>query len=189
MYSIIVIFLIIATVLAIGTILYVIFDILFEKRQKKEEPKVEVVAQPEPEPEPEPEPVVVPVVVPVPDPDPEPEPEPIVIPVVLEQVDAEEADALISDEEAEKRIVRERGAGKGRKGEINLGVINEHFEPGEVITLAALQAKKLVSKKERRIKILADGILTKSFVIKAEAFSKEAVKMIELMGGTVIELY
>lgn len=185
MYSIIVIFLIIATVLAIGTILYVIFDILFEKRQKKEEPKVEVVAQPEPEPEPEPEPVVVPVVVPVPD----PEPEPIVIPVVLEQVDAEEADALISDEEAEKRIVRERGAGKGRKGEINLGVINEHFEPGEVITLAALQAKKLVSKKERRIKILADGILTKSFVIKAEAFSKEAVKMIELMGGTVIELY
>lgn len=183
MYSIIVIFLTIAAVLAIGTILYVIFDILFEKRQKKEEPEVEVVREPEPEPEP----VVIPVIVPVPEP--EPEPEPIIIPVVLEQVDAQEADALLSDEEAESRIIRERGAGKGRKGEINLGVINEHFESGEVITLAALQAKKLVNRKERRIKILADGILTKSFVIKAEAFSKEAVKMIELMGGTVIELY
>jgi ribosomal protein L15 len=30
--------------------------------------------------------------------------------------------------------------------------------------------------------------LTKNFVIKAEAFSKEAIKMIELMGGTVVEL-
>ena len=35
---------------------------------------------------------------------------------------------------------------------------------------------------------VAHGFLTKSFTVKAEAFSVEAIKMIELMGGTVIIL-
>ncbi len=175
----VIIFLFIAVIVAIGTIIYVIIDALSDKKPK-EEKKVEE----EPEFKPAPESVIVPVVIP----DPEPDPEPVIIPVLLEQVDAEEADALLSDEEAEKRIIRERGAGHGKKGEINLGIIDIHFEAGETVTLADLKRKKLVSVKEKRIKILADGILTKPFVIKAEAFSKEAVKMIELMGGTVIEL-
>ena len=181
MDAIVVIFLFIASIVAICTIIYVIIDALLDRKPKEEEKKVE----PEPEFKPAPEPVIIPVV--IPEPEPEPEPEPVIIPV-LEQVDAEEADVLLSDEEAEKRVIRERGAGHGKKGEINLGIIDMHFEAGETITLADLKRKKLVSQKEKRIKILADGILTKNFVIKAEAFSKEAIKMIELMGGTVIEL-
>lgn len=175
MDAIVVIFLFIASIVAICTIIYVIIDALLDRKPKEEEKKVE----PEPEFKPAPEPVIIPVVI--------PEPEPVIIPV-LEQVDAEEADVLLSDEEAEKRVIRERGAGHGKKGEINLGIIDMHFEAGETITLADLKRKKLVSQKEKRIKILADGILTKNFVIKAEAFSKEAIKMIELMGGTVVEL-
>ena len=175
MDAIVLIFLFIASIVAICTIIYVIIDALLDRMPKEEEKKVE----PEPEFKPAPEPVIIPVVI--------PEPEPVIIPV-LEQVDAEEADILLSDEEAEKRVIRERGAGHGKKGEINLGIIDMHFEAGETITLADLKRKKLVSQKEKRIKILADGILTKNFVIKAEAFSKEAIKMIELMGGTVIEL-
>lgn len=168
-YYVVIIFLIIASLVAIGTIIYVIIDWLLDRRKKEE---VEEVREEVPEPIIIPEPVIV--------------PEPIII---LDEVDAIEADALISDDVAMQYVIRERGAGQGRKGEINLGVINEHFEAGEVITLALLQQRKLVSKKERRIKILADGILTKPFTIKAEAFSKEAIKMIELTGGTVIELY
>lgn len=174
-YYVVVIFLIIASLVAIGTIIYVIIDWLLERRKKEE---VEEVCEEVPEPIIIPEPIIV--------------PEPVIVPepiVILDEVDAIEADALISDDVAMQYVIRERGAGQGRKGEINLGVINEHFEAGEVITLALLQQRKLVSKKERRIKILADGILTKPFTIKAEAFSKEAIKMIELTGGTVIELY
>lgn len=168
-YYIVIVFLIIASIVAIGTIIYVIIDMLLNRRKKEE---VEEVHEEVPEPIIIPEPIIV--------------PEPIII---LDEVDAIEADALISDDVAMQYVIRERGAGQGRKGEINLGVINEHFEAGEVITLALLQQRKLVSKKERRIKILADGVLTKPFTIKAEAFSKEAIKMIELTGGTVIELY
>lgn len=170
-YYVVVIFLIIASLVAIGTIIYVIIDLFLDRRKKEEVEEV-------PEPIIIPEPIIV--------------PEPVIVPepiIILDEVDAIEADALISDDVAMQYVIRERGAGQGRKGEINLGVINEHFEAGEVITLALLQQRKLVSKKERRIKILADGILTKPFTIKAEAFSKEAIKMIELTGGTVIELY
>jgi ribosomal protein L18E len=43
-------------------------------------------------------------------------------------------------------------------------------------------------KKVKRIKILADGVLTKPLTIKAENYSVQAIKMIELTGGTVIIL-
>ena len=39
-----------------------------------------------------------------------------------------------------------------------------------------------------RVKILADGILNKPLTIKAESYSVQAIKMIELTGGTVIIL-
>jgi ribosomal protein L15 len=43
-------------------------------------------------------------------------------------------------------------------------------------------------KKVGRMKVLADGELNKPLIVKAEDYSVQAIKMIELTGGTVIIL-
>lgn len=175
MYWFIVIFLIIADILAIFSIVYVILDLLLGKRKKEEHEEQEMIVVP----------VVTPVVAP------EPEPEPVVVPVVIpivDHVDAEEADELISDEVAMETARYEWPAGKGKQGIINIGDLDKLFEPNSVITLAVLKELGLMPKKVKRIKILADGVLTKPLTIKAENYSVQAIKMIELTGGTVIIL-
>ena len=180
----VIIFLIVATIFAIATLIYVVVDIILERRKKDEEPE-EVIEEPEEiveEPEEvveEPAPVVVaPVVVPVVE----------IMPEIVEQIDAEEADALISDTLAMKTANYEGGAGHGKEGIINIGVRNDRFEANDVITLACLKEKGLIPKKVCRMKVLADGILNKPLVIKSESYSIQAIKMIELTGGTVIIL-
>lgn len=186
MYAFIIAFLVIATIVALGTLLYVVIDVILERtKNEMDEAKPEVVVAPIPMPVPIPEPE--------PEPIPEPEPEPIPVPIIIpapafDHIDAIEADAILTDEIAMDSTRTESGAGHGRGAEINIGTIDQHFEQGEIITIDALKEKKLIGKKDCRIKVLADGILTKSFTIKAEAFSVQAVKMIELMGGTVIIL-
>lgn len=175
MYWFIVIFLIIADILAIFSIVYVILDLIFGRRKKEEHEEQEMIVVP----------VVAPVVAP------EPEPEPVVVPVVIpivDHVDAEEADELISDEVAMETVKYEWPAGKGKQGIINIGDLDKLFEPDSVITLPLLKELGLMPKKVKRIKILADGVLTKPLTIKAENYSVQAIKMIELTGGTVIIL-
>ena len=58
----------------------------------------------------------------------------------------------------------------------------------DVITLAVLKEKGLISSKVGRMKVLADGMLNKPLTIKSESYSIQAIKMIELTGGTVIIL-
>ena len=173
MYWFIVIFLIIADILAIFSIVYVILDLIFGRRKKEEHEEQEMI--------------VVPVVTPVVAPEPEPEVVPVVIPIV-DHVDAEEADELISDEVAMETVKYEWPAGKGKQGIINIGDLDKLFEPDSVITLPLLKELGLMPKKVKRIKILADGVLTKPLTIKAENYSVQAIKMIELTGGTVIML-
>ena len=83
---------------------------------------------------------------------------------------------------------RRRGAGSGYRGYVNIGVIDRHFEAGDVVTLEMLKQKKLVEKKAGRVKVLADGTLSKALTTKADSFSIQAIKMIELTGGTPIML-
>ena len=94
------------------------------------------------------------------------------------------------DEEAEKLIECEDLGPEttGFRTYVNLGVIDNNFEADDVITLELLKERKLVPAKTKRIKILADGELTKAFTIKAHSYSIQAVKMIKLTGGTVIKL-
>lgn len=173
MYWFIVIFLIIADILAIFSIVYVILDLIFGRKKKEEHEEQEMI--------------VVPVVTPVVAPEPEPVVVPVVIPIV-DHVDAEEADELISDEVAMETVKYEWPAGKGKQGIINIGDLDKLFEPDSVITLPLLKELGLMPKKVKRIKILADGVLTKPLTIKAENYSVQAIKMIELTGGTVIML-
>jgi ribosomal protein L18E len=165
------IFVVLMSLFTSGYVVYDVIDESIKERKKKDEYcpyKCKNPCQP---------PQIIRVEVPVPAPAP-----------VIEHIDAEEADALMTDSDAMAKVLEEHGAGSGFKGIANIGDISKLFEPDEIVTLAALKQKGLVDKKVKRIKILADGILDKPLTVKAESFSIQAVKMIELTGGTVIYL-
>ena len=165
----IIIFMIVSMIYAVATLGYVVAEIVIETRNKKE-----------PEEENKEEPVVV--AAPIVDAAPE------VMPEFVEHIDAEEADAMISDSLAMKTANYESGAGHGQQGIINIGVLDDNFNAHDVITLAVLKEKGLISSKVGRMKVLADGMLNKPLTIKSESYSIQAIKMIELTGGTVIIL-
>jgi ribosomal protein L15 len=110
------------------------------------------------------------------------------MPEIVDHIDAEEADTMISDDLAMRGVRYESPAGHGEQGIINIGVIDAMFEAESVVTLETLKAKGLLTKKTCRIKVLAGGMLHKPLTIKAENYSVQAIKMIELTGGTVIIL-
>ena len=58
----------------------------------------------------------------------------------------------------------------------------DRFEPGEV-TPQTLRDAGLVKKSHLPVKILGDGNIEKAFTVKANAFTKSAVKKIEDAGG------
>ncbi len=173
MNPLIIIFLIVATVFAFGSSGYVVWDVVASKKVKRE-------PEPEPTPIPEPEPIPEPIPVPV--------PVPVVIPEIVEHIDAVGADEMLADNDAMELADYEEGGNDGKQGIINIGAISAVFEPDAVVTIAALKELGLISKKVQRIKILADGILDKPLTVKAEAYSVQAIKMIELTGGKVIIL-
>jgi large subunit ribosomal protein L15 len=65
---------------------------------------------------------------------------------------------------------------------VNLSDIDIRFEAGTV-SISELQAVGLVPRRQKRVKVLGDGELTKKFVIKADAFSASAKEKIEKKGG------
>lgn len=109
-----------------------------------------------------------------------------VFPEIVERVDAIHADEMLSNTLAMRMVSRERGAGRGKQEVVNIGDIDQSFEAGAVVTLAELKAKGLVPKGAGRVKVLAGGMLNKPLTVKAENFSIQAIKMIELTGGTVV---
>lgn len=66
---------------------------------------------------------------------------------------------------------------------VNLGFLNEKFEQGASIDKAVLFEKGYINSKSARLKVLADGELSKPLNIKAEKFSKNAAAKIEKTGG------
>ena len=110
------------------------------------------------------------------------------MPSIVTQIDAAEADILISDDLAIQNVSYQKGERQGRLGIVNLGDIDKQFAAHDTVTLASLQEKKMLSQKMQRLKILADGVLSKPLTVKAEGFSVQAMKMIELTGGTVVVL-
>ena len=68
---------------------------------------------------------------------------------------------------------------------VNLCDIEERFEAGAVVDLAALKASGLVKKEYEGVKILSNGELSKALTVKAAKFSKAAEEKIKAAGGTV----
>ena len=62
--------------------------------------------------------------------------------------------------------------------------LEERFESGADVTLEALRAKGLATRKGIPVKVLAKGEITKPLTVHANAFSAAARERIEAAGGT-----
>lgn len=62
------------------------------------------------------------------------------------------------------------------------------FPSGAEVTPEKLLEARLVNKKEKPVKILADGELKYPLTIKAHAFSRSALEKIKKAGGTALEI-
>jgi large subunit ribosomal protein L15 len=67
---------------------------------------------------------------------------------------------------------------------VNLLDLEARFEAGAAVTLDALHAKGLATRKGVPVKVLAKGSVSKALTIHAHGFSKSAREQIEAAGGT-----
>jgi large subunit ribosomal protein L15 len=67
---------------------------------------------------------------------------------------------------------------------VNVAELEARFEAGDAVTLEALGAKGLATRKNVPVKILAKGQLTKALTVHAHGFSGAAREQIEAAGGT-----
>lgn len=68
---------------------------------------------------------------------------------------------------------------------ISLKDLENKFKENEIIDLAKLIKSGLIKKKDRRVKILARGKITKKLTIEAYRFSEAAEKAIKKVGGKI----
>ncbi len=69
---------------------------------------------------------------------------------------------------------------------VNVSTLEKFFEAGDEITVATLAAKGFSDNKQPKIKVLAQGELTKKLTVKVPC-SAAAKAKIEAAGGTVVE--
>jgi large subunit ribosomal protein L15 len=67
---------------------------------------------------------------------------------------------------------------------VNLLDLEARFEAGAAVTLEALHAKGLATRKDVPVKVLAKGSVSKALTVHAHGFSKSAREQIEAAGGT-----
>lgn len=67
---------------------------------------------------------------------------------------------------------------------VNLSALND-FDEGATITPEELAQRGMIKKALKGVKILGDGDLSKSLIVKAHKFSKTAVEKIRTAGGEV----
>jgi large subunit ribosomal protein L15 len=71
---------------------------------------------------------------------------------------------------------------------VNLADLEARFEAGAEVTLEALRAAGLGTRKNIPVKILASGDLSKGLTVHAHAFSKTARERIEALGGSCVQI-
>jgi large subunit ribosomal protein L15 len=67
---------------------------------------------------------------------------------------------------------------------VNLLDLEARFEKGDAVTLEAMKARGLATRKDIPVKILAKGSISKPLTVHAHAFSAAAREQIEAAGGT-----
>ena len=61
----------------------------------------------------------------------------------------------------------------------NLSDLEKNFKEGETVSLKTLSEKKLITKNQKKVKILGKGKLTKSLIVEDCRLSKKAKELIE----------
>jgi large subunit ribosomal protein L15 len=69
---------------------------------------------------------------------------------------------------------------------VNIGDLDGRFEAGAEVTLQAMKAKGLGTRRDVPVKVLAKGELGKALTVHAHAFSASARERIEAAGGTCV---
>ena len=69
---------------------------------------------------------------------------------------------------------------------VNLQDLERRFEAGDEVTLDALRAKGLGTRRDVPVKVLAKGTLSKELTVHAHKFSGAAREAIETAGGTAV---
>ena len=67
---------------------------------------------------------------------------------------------------------------------VNVSDLQDRFDAGAEVTIEAMQAKGLATRKGVAVKVLANGELSKALTVHAHGFSKTARERIEAAGGT-----
>lgn len=65
---------------------------------------------------------------------------------------------------------------------VNLNLIDKYFADGEIVNIASLREKGLVSGSSNDVKLLAHGELTKKVQIELNKYSKSTVEKLEASG-------
>ncbi len=71
---------------------------------------------------------------------------------------------------------------------ISLKDLENKFKENEIIDLAKLMKSGLIKRKDRKVKILARGKITKKLTIKDNRFSEAAEKAIKKVGGKISKI-
>jgi large subunit ribosomal protein L15 len=72
---------------------------------------------------------------------------------------------------------------------VNVSDLQDRFDGGAEVTIEAMKARGLATRKDIPVKVLAKGELSKALTVHAHAFSKAARERIETAGGscTIVE--
>ncbi|WP_031489583.1 50S ribosomal protein L15 [Borreliella garinii] len=68
---------------------------------------------------------------------------------------------------------------------VNLGDIDKKFKDGQIVNYDTLLENKLIRKKNKKIKILSNGELTKKVSLEVSKISKSAESLVTRIGGTI----
>ncbi len=98
--------------------------------------------------------------------------------------DLEDLEISVDAAETVKQVIVTKKC-SGKKEIINLDTISKNYKENEIVSLATLVEKHLVSPKAKAVKCLARGILDKPLHFELNDYSNDAVKMILVTGGTI----
>ena len=68
---------------------------------------------------------------------------------------------------------------------VNVATLEQLFDSGASVDLAALQAKGLIPKRIEHVKILGEGEITKKLSIRAHGASATAKEKVSKVGGSI----
>jgi len=93
-----------------------------------------------------------------------------------------------------RRLRKQRGKGQSARNlgvfrrtyaEVNVGRLQESFDPGAVVTAEVLHERRIVRNLHDGLRVLGEGDLTKALTVRANHFSAAARAKIEAAGGSV----